>query len=80
MSNAIDLVVVDTNYKSAICYAPYGVVKVGDTVITDSGTGTVTEAVFTYGEDEVYKFFKRNIDILQVRSVVMAIDYEGVDA
>lgn len=79
MITSIDLLIVDTQYKNVICYAPRNTVKLGDTVITDIGTGKVTDTMFTYSEDDVYKFFKRNMDIIPVKSVITPINYEGME-
>lgn len=79
MSKSIDLAVVDMEYKNAICYAPYGTIKPGDTVITSIGNGIVTETLYTYTDNELFAFFKRNVEIVPIRSVVQPISYEGVE-
>lgn len=77
----IDLVLVDygNGCGTEICYAPRRAVDVGDTVLTNFGEGTVTETLFTYSEDEVYSFFKRNMKIRQVLSKIVKIEYEEAE-
>ena len=79
--NFIDLVIVDygNNCGTEICYTPRGAVDVGDTVLTQFGEGKVTETLFTYSEDDVYKFFKRNMKIRQVLSKLITIKYDPED-
>ena len=64
MTDYIDLVLVEYKDSSReICYAPRGEVNIGDDVITKWGDGKVIETLFTYSEDEVFKFFRRNTKI-----------------
>lgn len=79
MSKSIDLVIVDAEYKNLICYAPYNTVHMGDTVITGSGNGQVVETLFTYSENDVFQFFKRNVDLIPIKAVIQNVNYEGVE-
>ena len=79
MSKSIDLAVVDMEVRNAICYAPYGEIKPGDTVITSIGNGIVTETLYTYTDNELFAFFKRNVEIVPIKSVINPISYEGVE-
>ena len=78
----IDLVVVvpKIGCGKEICYAPSCSVEPGMTVITDFGEGVVDETLFTNREDEVYKFFSRNMRIRPVLSIVKEIKYKDDDS
>ena len=79
MSKSIDLVIVDTEFKKVICYAPYNTVREGDTVITEAGNGQVVETLYTFSSDDVFQFFKRNTTIYPIRAKLCGIDYEGLE-
>ena len=67
MTDYIDLVLVEYKDSSReICYAPRREVNIGDNVITNWGEGKVIETLFTYSEDDVFKFFRRNTKITPV--------------
>lgn len=74
--SSIDLLVVTTLQKKVFCYAPYGIVKVGDKVITRNGSGTVTDSIYTLSEDDVFKFFKRNMSIEPIEAVIRPVNFE----
>lgn len=75
MTEYIDLVVVEYHDSDReICYAPRREVDIGDAVITKWGEGKVIETLFTYSEDEVFKFFRRNTKIRPV--IYKPIKYE----
>lgn len=77
---SIDLAVVthtDTVFNTKeIAYAPYGQITVGAEVFTSTGLGTVVECLYTYEEDDVFRFFKKNTKIVPILSVVKKIHYE----
>lgn len=68
MSVFIDLVAVDYLNRTGIeiCYAPSDELKEGDAVVTQFGEGKVVDVISAWGEDKVFKFFKRNTKIRPV--------------
>lgn len=82
--NSFDLVFIDdgADNRLRLCYAPYNTVKIGDTVLIDcengkSVFGTVADTTYTFGEDDVFLFLKRNIDILPIKAVLRELKYKG---
>lgn len=79
--NFIDLVIIRPakGEGRSVGYAPRGEVNVGDTVITQFGEEIVLDTLFTYSEDEVFQFLKRNSTLTKIQSVVKTIDYSEID-
>lgn len=79
--NLIDLVIIRPakGEGRSIGYAPRGEVNVGDTVVTQFGDEVVLDMLFTYSEDDVYQFLKRNKTLTRIKSVVKTIDYSEID-
>ena len=80
--NYIDLVLVvpKVGCGKEICYAPGCVVEPGMTVITDFGEGIVEETLYVNRDEEVFKFFSRNMRIRPVLSIVKEIKYKADDS
>lgn len=79
--NFIDLVIIRPARGDgrSVGYAPRGEVNVGDTVITQFGEEVVLDTLFTYSEDDVYQFLKRNSTLTRIQSVMKTIDYSKID-
>jgi len=78
----IDLVVVSPVRGAGriIGYVPRGTVEIGDIVVTRDGEMEVKDTLFSYTEDDVFQFLKRNTILTPIISVVKTIDYSGVVA
>ena len=82
MIDYIDLVLVSygKTVGKEICYAPRHEVEKGDKVVTQFGEGEVVETLFTYSEDEVFKFFARNQKIRPILFKPIKYEEETADA
>ena len=73
----IELVVVEySSCSKEICYAPAYSIKAGDKVVTDFGTGIVTDVINVWDGSEAFVFFKKNLPIEPVTAVITALKYE----
>ena len=79
---SIDLVVIQPVKGGGrlVGYVPKGAVGIGDTVITRDGEMEVIDTLFSYTEDDVFKFLRKNTILTPIISVVKKIDYSRLEA
>ena len=79
--NLIDLIIVQpvNGAGKSVGYVPRGEVEVGDIVVTRDGEEEVIDTLFSYTEDDVFQFLKKNTILLPILSVVKKIDYSKLE-
>ena len=79
---SIDLVVIQPVKGGGrlVGYVPMGAVGIGDTVITRDGEMEVIDTLFSYTEDDVFKFLRKITILTPIISVVKQIDYSRLEA
>ena len=77
---SIDLVIVRPvkGEGRTIGYVPRGAVEIGDVVITRFGEEEVVDTLYSYTEDDVFKFMKKNTILTPIYSVIKKLDYSKI--